>query len=1024
DRHVRRRTREIEERREELELVAAAAATWREEVAEQDARQRENEGAVGWGDRRRTELDQELARLAAEEADLGVQRAGADTTLAGLRADVVALTVQHEACARDLLDRQRVLDSASRGVVEARRSAEAAAREAAAADAQEDAARARVAALEETLSTLDEGSAEKAVQEVEAREIVAIRVAEAHHRSEAVVGEALRALEDGLRAHEHARMEAERTGAEAEEHWAVEVARAERESRARQEQGVAEATGELGDTLAAVANERDRAWEEVARTRDRRAVVEDQLAVLTRRQRSLEGRIAGLEEAGAERGDPTEGLPRLADLLGDGQDPDEVVAILGDRLTLPVVRREEEVLALAREVGDRTLQILWLRPDADAATLPSGVAVVSDLSAALAHHRATGGTAVVRGTGERVGVDGVVSLGDRGATARAALRRREALRELRDSLGSNRREVEALEAERAALVDEEALLRRAAEEAEADLRDAEQVGREQLQLRAATVRETAESCVHQVREEGSAVRERAREALSSLRAQHAAEAAEWRGRLDVARQAAEADRKAWTTAVTRAREAVEAARRTEVRLAHAATAETELRGARDRLAEMERAVPGRTAALATLRTALHEAEQEEEAARDARSETAVQAAALQERLEAKQQAVEGSVARLEELDGRLRTLSDRRAELSVQRTENEDALQRSAIALKEVKEARGAAWDRFQRERERLEGLREACRGLETSLGELAGKRDEAVGQANDLEVRARAIQLDVESIRAQMEERYLVSLPGLLDRIDAHGSVVLQSDPQVHDDLRVGSRVVRGVADLEVRPSMLQDFDGIAALVDELSEDRRRLAAFGEVNLGAMEEYQDVSRRHADLVEQRVDLEESVARIRTAIAKMNRLCRQRFRDTFDRVSEKLEQVYPRLAGGGSARLSLTDVEDLLETGVEISVQPPGKRLQNLSLLSGGEKAIAAIALIIALFQVRPSPFCVLDEVDAPLDDANGRRFSQLLRDMAHVAQFILITHNRKTMEYADTLYGITMPTPGVSRLVSVRLEA
>jgi len=126
--------------------------------------------------------------------------------------------------------------------------------------------------------------------------------------------------------------------------------------------------------------------------------------------------------------------------------------------------------------------------------------------------------------------------------------------------------------------------------------------------------------------------------------------------------------------------------------------------------------------------------------------------------------------------------------------------------------------------------------------------------------------------------------------------------------------------------------------------------------------------------------------------------------------------------GGGAARLSLTDEEDLLETGVDIFVQPPGKRLQNLSLLSGGEKAMTAIALILSLFKVKPSPFCVLDEVDAPLDEANGSRFNEALREMAQHSQFIVVTHNRKTMECAATLYGITMPQPGCSRLVSVQL--
>jgi chromosome segregation protein len=164
------------------------------------------------------------------------------------------------------------------------------------------------------------------------------------------------------------------------------------------------------------------------------------------------------------------------------------------------------------------------------------------------------------------------------------------------------------------------------------------------------------------------------------------------------------------------------------------------------------------------------------------------------------------------------------------------------------------------------------------------------------------------------------------------------------------------------------------------------------------------------------------MASIRSAIAKMNRTCRERFREAFDRVNDEFQAVYPRLVGGGSARLTLTDEEDLLETGVDIFVRPPGKRLQNLTLLSGGEKAMAALAMVIALFRVRPSPFCLLDEVDAPLDEANGARFNEMLVEMSRGAQFIVVTHNRKTMECANTLYGVSMVEPGCSKLLSVQL--
>ena len=208
-----------------------------------------------------------------------------------------------------------------------------------------------------------------------------------------------------------------------------------------------------------------------------------------------------------------------------------------------------------------------------------------------------------------------------------------------------------------------------------------------------------------------------------------------------------------------------------------------------------------------------------------------------------------------------------------------------------------------------------------------------------------------------------------------------------------------------------------------EVESRAEKIARLGDVHLGAVDEYEELRTRHTDLVAQRTDLEESMSSIRAAIARMNRTSRQRFRDAFDRVDEHFRDLYPRLVGGGSARLSLTDEDDLLETGVEIFVQPPGKRLQNLSLLSGGEKAMSAIALLMALFKVRPSPFCMLDEVDAPLDEANGGRFNDMIREMSDSTQFLVVTHNKKTMEVGDTLYGVTMPTPGASRIVSVRLE-
>jgi chromosome segregation protein len=169
--------------------------------------------------------------------------------------------------------------------------------------------------------------------------------------------------------------------------------------------------------------------------------------------------------------------------------------------------------------------------------------------------------------------------------------------------------------------------------------------------------------------------------------------------------------------------------------------------------------------------------------------------------------------------------------------------------------------------------------------------------------------------------------------------------------------------------------------------------------------------------------LDESIDNLQKAISQINRTTRRRFKETFELVNEKFRQVFPRLFRGGQAELRLTDENDLLETGIEIIVQPPGKRLQNVNLLSGGEKALTAVALIFSLFLIKPTPFCVLDEVDAPLDDANIDRFAEMVREMTAQSQFIIITHSKRTMNIVDTMYGVTMQEPGVSKLVAVRIN-
>jgi len=203
----------------------------------------------------------------------------------------------------------------------------------------------------------------------------------------------------------------------------------------------------------------------------------------------------------------------------------------------------------------------------------------------------------------------------------------------------------------------------------------------------------------------------------------------------------------------------------------------------------------------------------------------------------------------------------------------------------------------------------------------------------------------------------------------------------------------------------------------------RDKLARIGEVNVGAIDELQELEERARFLRAQKDDLDRSLTDLERTIQRLNRASRARFAETFAAANEKFQAVLPRLFRGGEARLVLTDEHNLLETGVEIVVRPPGKRLDTVTLLSGGEKALVAVSLIFSLFLINPTPFCFLDEVDAPLDDANIGRFTELVRDVGQHSQFIVITHNKRTMQAADVLYGVTMEEPGLSKVISVAMR-
>jgi len=274
----------------------------------------------------------------------------------------------------------------------------------------------------------------------------------------------------------------------------------------------------------------------------------------------------------------------------------------------------------------------------------------------------------------------------------------------------------------------------------------------------------------------------------------------------------------------------------------------------------------------------------------------------------------------------------------------------------------------------------------EASLKQLRSSIDVQSTELNELTLREREISLSLEHLEEQVQDKHRVELAYV-----------------------IGDHHARPVPD-----------DEVTARAEEL---QRLIDRMGEINLTAIEEYEENAQRYDYLTRQRRDLEDALTKLDKAIRQMNRESRALFRETFAAINERFKRIFPMLFRGGKAELRLTDPQDMLETGVEIIAQPPGKRLGSLELMSGGEKALTAVAMIFAIFQYKPSPFCLLDEVDAPLDEANIGRFAETIQQMTNRSQFIIITHSKRTMEFADVLYGVTMEQPGVSKLVSVELR-
>ncbi|NEV63283.1 chromosome segregation protein SMC [Thiorhodococcus minor] len=487
-----------------------------------------------------------------------------------------------------------------------------------------------------------------------------------------------------------------------------------------------------------------------------------------------------------------------------------------------------------------------------------------------------------------------------------------------------------------------------------------------------------------------------------------------------------------------AREGDLLAREAEVREARA-EAERRRAEAADALSGMARELSALRSELSSLRTRREHQAERLRALGEERRELAEQSAqALEEMEEARE--------RLHDLLSEMDQLAERRDAMEQERTRLRDVVSQGRERERACRERVQALRVNVESGRATLEATRQSLVRAEEQQKQLRERRDEVQLELEEgveplVEQRDR---LD-EQLKARVEvEERLQEARRLRESIDAEVRRLEQErqriEQDVHgnrrgvDQLRLDrqERLVRRrtleeqLAESSANPaSVLESVDSAAtedAWQQELAKIGARIQRLGAINLAAIEEFKEQSQRKTYLDAQHEDISRSLDTLEQAIRKIDRETRTRFRETYDQVNHGFQQLFPRLFGGGHAYLDLTD-EDLLETGVSVMARPPGKRNSSIHLLSGGEKALTAVALVFAIFQLNPAPFCMLDEVDAPLDDANVGRFCDLVRSMSDRVQFIFISHNKVTMEIASHLLGVTMHEPGVSRLVAVDVD-
>jgi chromosome segregation protein len=399
------------------------------------------------------------------------------------------------------------------------------------------------------------------------------------------------------------------------------------------------------------------------------------------------------------------------------------------------------------------------------------------------------------------------------------------------------------------------------------------------------------------------------------------------------------------------------------------------------------------------------------------------------------------------------------------RVEREEALDAERQELEKIESQAAAIGEEYASTRAGLAGLEERHRGERNAMARLEQQFRETVNRRNNIagetermgELRARLLadNIELDQMAALLGEE-TGALEARVNEMAAQDGSMREGLRALEDALKTLRMFVDGcrekrsqieldlvrkqaelkfldetsrkelncpVEELAAADDPIPDAEAIALADQTCSEVRTRIEGLGAVNAAAMEEYEEAQQRHEFLSAQRQDLIDSIRDTEKAIQEIEVVSRQKFAEAYEAINANFRVGFQTLFGGGTGEMRLTDQENIAESGIDIVCSPPGKRLQNVLLLSGGEKALAAVALLMAIFKYQPSPFCVMDEVDAPLDEANIGRLTRLLKEMSADTQFVVITHSKRTMEAAQALYGVTMQEPGVSRLVSVKFN-